>query len=435
MKFLLDRNRTPARRLGNPVPRTAVQSMKSIHISLLGHLTLIGALLSAGLSHGRTGDRKLAMQHLAAIDAQYTDPGTPLEAAQRGMCRGFGQTEALKGTWVPHQDPSYRGLTIASKCPDFARDSDSDCNGDNIDPIYHPLAAQEYAQVFRPHACDLQPLDAGRFSQCLQGRRVIMIGDSTMRQMFQSLACILGDHIQSGFLTPWEDATSSHIHIPFDREYLIDKKPGHPVYKQYVGGFLLPNHTPVYLRSFGILNLTLWDDIMSEFMPLTSQDVIIAEFGAWYPSFDTATAIKSWTTFTTDMKQLFSERLRDLPATVLWRSYSPTHFGGELGSYKSTQEVFGLYIDPLTNLTTCQPASKGEYFFDTEIIQYLQDECGQACNHIHMLPIYHLSLLKHNSHHGSFGTGVERKKIDCRHFCNNVVDVWNLVLYHKLCLS
>ena len=28
-----------------------------------------------------------------------------------------------------------------------------------------------------------------------------MIGDSTMRQMFQSLACILGDHIQSGFLT------------------------------------------------------------------------------------------------------------------------------------------------------------------------------------------------------------------------------------------
>ncbi len=56
----------------------------------------------------------------------------------------------------------------------------------------------------------------------------------------------------------------------------------------------------------------------------------VTEFGAWYPSFDTATAIKSWTTFTTDMKQLFSERLRDLPATVLWRSYSPTHFGEAL---------------------------------------------------------------------------------------------------------
>ena len=33
--------------------------------------------------------------------------------------------------------------------------------------------------------------------------------------------------------------------------------------------------------------------------------------------------------------------------------------GGELGAYESTREYFGLYVDPLTNLTTCQPASKG----------------------------------------------------------------------------
>ena len=59
---------------------------------------------------------------------------------------------------------------------------------------------QEFAQVFRPHTCELQPLDAEHFNQCLQGKRVIMIGDSTMRQMFQSLACILGEHIQDGFL-------------------------------------------------------------------------------------------------------------------------------------------------------------------------------------------------------------------------------------------
>ena len=60
---------------------------------------------------------------------------------------------------------------------------------------------QEFSQVFKPHACELQPMDAQHFSQCLRNRRVIMIGDSTMRQMFQSLACILGEHIQDGFLT------------------------------------------------------------------------------------------------------------------------------------------------------------------------------------------------------------------------------------------
>ena len=33
--------------------------------------------------------------------------------------------------------------------------------------------------------------------------------------------------------------------------------------------------------------------------------------------------------------------------------------GGELGTYKFAEEHFGLYIDPILNLTTCQPASMG----------------------------------------------------------------------------
>ena len=56
----------------------------------------------AVLSHGRTDDREEVTQHLAAINAHYTDPGSPLEASQRGMCRGFNQTETLKGSWVCH---------------------------------------------------------------------------------------------------------------------------------------------------------------------------------------------------------------------------------------------------------------------------------------------------------------------------------------------
>ena len=54
--------------------------------------------------------------------------------------------------------------------------------------------------MFRPYGCELHPMDSKHFAQCLQGRRIIMIGDSTMRQMFQSLACLLGDHIGDGFL-------------------------------------------------------------------------------------------------------------------------------------------------------------------------------------------------------------------------------------------
>lgn len=47
-------------------------------------------------------------------------------------------------------------------------------------------------QVFQPHSCDLAPWDAAAFGQCVKGKRLIFIGDSTTRQQFQSLACLLG---------------------------------------------------------------------------------------------------------------------------------------------------------------------------------------------------------------------------------------------------
>ena len=47
------------------------------------------------------------------------------------------------------------------------------------------------------------------------------------------------------------------------------------------------------------------------------------------------------------------------------------------------------------------------------MIKYLTG-CGEFCAHIHILPVYHLSLPQHNSHHGSFGRGIGEGAIDCR---------------------
>ena len=74
--------------------------MSRTSILSLWYYTAMVLMSCAVPSHGRVGGRKTTQQHLAAINAHYTDPGTPLEASQRGMCRGFKQTETLKGTWV-----------------------------------------------------------------------------------------------------------------------------------------------------------------------------------------------------------------------------------------------------------------------------------------------------------------------------------------------
>ena len=74
----------------------------------------------------------------------------------------------------------------------------------------------------------------------------------------------------------------------------------------------------------------------------------------------------------------------------------------------------------------------GEYWYDRWMREELTN-CGESCSHVHMLPIFQMSVTRADSHFGSFGRGRSDKQIDCRHFCQNVVDQWNVVLYNKFC--
>jgi hypothetical protein len=59
-------------------------------------------------------------------------------------------------------------------------------------------------------SCDLRAFNAERFAKCLAGRRMVMIGDSTMNGIFNSLAC-LTRHISTGRQGPWEDSDMTRI--------------------------------------------------------------------------------------------------------------------------------------------------------------------------------------------------------------------------------
>ncbi len=48
-------------------------------------------------------------------------------------------------------------------------------------------------QVFKPYECALQPFNAEQFAERTAMRRIIMIGDSLMRQQWMSLACLLSE--------------------------------------------------------------------------------------------------------------------------------------------------------------------------------------------------------------------------------------------------
>ena len=48
-------------------------------------------------------------------------------------------------------------------------------------------------QVYKPYECDLRPWNPEQFADCTAAKRIIMIGDSLMRQQWLSLACLLND--------------------------------------------------------------------------------------------------------------------------------------------------------------------------------------------------------------------------------------------------
>ena len=74
---------------------------------------------------------------------------------------------------------------------------------------FYPVL-QEFRKIFQPYSCDLHSMNATHFSKCLKGQRLIIIGDSTMRQVFQSLACLLVDHVEDGYLVVSPSSEALH---------------------------------------------------------------------------------------------------------------------------------------------------------------------------------------------------------------------------------
>lgn len=161
------------------------------------------------------------------VEVDFLAPNAAVGRGPRQPCNGFAQLETLKGEWVDQQ-PGYMGINPNTTCPSFVEDF-SCLNRDYIDPKYRgriekvrparlelptvqPTAEQSastmcratlqvYRQAYKPYVCELRPFSAEHFEACLPGKRIIIIGDSTMRQLYQSLACLLSPVIITGHLT------------------------------------------------------------------------------------------------------------------------------------------------------------------------------------------------------------------------------------------
>ncbi len=162
----------------------------------------------------------------------------------------------------------------------------------------------------------------------------------------------------------------------------------------------------------------VFEQVVSDLAPLLDTDIFLVHIGAHYINDGVEKYIEA-------IKEVINNCLVTLPGDIYWREYAPSHFGGETGKYNA-----------LNFPTTCAPADRGERYLN-EVTQVLLTECGEACAHIKWVPIFAPTLQRHASHTGDHinktKMGDWAKNLDCRHYCLNVIDVWNIIFLHMAC--
>jgi hypothetical protein len=70
-----------------------------------------------------------------------------------------------------------------------------------------------------------------------------------------------------------------------DKEYMMPGIFGRAVSKSFWGDLQLQSGASLHARTFGSYNGQLMDDLLDELAPIHASDIIIVNFGAWYPAF------------------------------------------------------------------------------------------------------------------------------------------------------
>ncbi|KAL4373489.1 hypothetical protein AHAS_Ahas05G0086900 [Arachis hypogaea] len=89
------------------------------------------------------------------------------------------------GMWIRDDSKPYYPL---GSCPLIDRDFDCHLNG---------RPDSDYVKwKWQPHKCDIPNLFCGFFSNTLQGQRLVFVGDSLNRNMWESMVCILRQSVK-----------------------------------------------------------------------------------------------------------------------------------------------------------------------------------------------------------------------------------------------
>uniref|UniRef100_J3LZF7 Uncharacterized protein n=1 Tax=Oryza brachyantha TaxID=4533 RepID=J3LZF7_ORYBR len=345
----------------------------------------------------------------------------------------FAKCDMFSGGWVPDDDgyPFYP----PGSCPHLDEDFNCHKNG-RTDTSFLKWRWQ-------PHACDIPRLNAIDFLERLRGQRIIFVGDSLNRNMWESLVCIL----QHGVRDKRRVYEASERNQFKTRGYYSFRFRDYNCSVDFVRSTFLVREMINETR-VGAVDAKLRLDELDEATPAyRTADIVVFSTGHWWTHLKTSRGLNyyqegSYVHPSLEVMDAYKKALttwarwvdNNIDSTrtqVVFRGYSPTHFrGGQWNSGGGCHRE----TEPISNQTHL-----AEY---PEKMRVLEQVLRQMRTPVIYLNVSAMTDYRKDGHPSVYRPGrneTEEERMaaaaaqDCSHWClPGVPDTWNELLYASL---
>lgn len=363
-----------------------------------------------------------------------TDTGVLEKQGSQDLVKGLLNCDLFDGEWV--KDESYP-LYKPGSCSLI--DEQFGCleNGRPDKGFQH--------MKWKPYGCTLPRLDGSNMLQLLKGKRLVFVGDSLNRNMWESLICILRNSVKDQ--SKVYEASGRH-HFRSEASYSFVFKDYSFTVEFFVSPFLV-RESETKDRN-GTKKETLRLDLLGTSADqYKNADIVIFNTGHWWTHDKTAkgkdyyqegshvyselNVLEAFRKAITTWGRWIDANINPMKTTVFFRGYSASHFSG--GQWNSGGQCDNE-VEPIKNKTYLKPYPPKMMVLE-KVIKNMKTP-------VSYLNITSLTDYRKDGHPSIYRKrhSNEEEKIpqlqfqDCSHWClPGVPDAWNELLYGELLIK